>query len=68
MMAPTAAYKNVPAMSAEKAAKIVARTFYSRRRFYKPWWLVAGELASVLFRGISEQSLERKVRGKGRAR
>lgn len=66
MVAPTAAYKNMPSMSAVNAAKLVARTFYSRRRTYKPWWLVFGQLASVLFRGSWERSAARKVRGKGR--
>ncbi len=68
MIAPTAAYKNAPAMSVEIAAKIVARTFYSRCRVYKPWWLAAGELASVLFRGVWERSAARKISRKERAR
>ncbi len=64
MIAPTAAYGSMPAMAPEQAAKIIARAFYSRRRTYKPWWLLFGELVSVLFRGGWERAAARSIRRK----
>jgi short-subunit dehydrogenase len=50
MIEPTAGYKNVPAMRPEEAAKLICKAINSRRRTYAPWWLMYGQLASVLFR------------------
>jgi short-subunit dehydrogenase len=50
MIEPTAAYRNVPAMQPEHVAQIICRALISRRRSYAPWWLMAGQLASVLLR------------------
>ena len=48
MIAPTPAYRNVPAMCPVHVARLICRTMYTRRRMYKPWWLIFGQLASVM--------------------
>jgi short-subunit dehydrogenase len=50
MIEPTEAYKNMPAMQPEDVAHLICQALYSRRRTYAPWWLIVGQLASVLFR------------------
>ncbi|WP_075617933.1 SDR family NAD(P)-dependent oxidoreductase [Paenisporosarcina indica] len=50
MIEPTIAYQTVPAMSPVHVAEIVGQSLYSKREVYKPWWLVFGQLASVMFR------------------
>ena len=50
MIEPTESYKRMPAMRPEQAAGLVCRAIISRRHVYAPWWLVWGQLASVLFR------------------
>ena len=64
MIAPTAEYKNAPAMSPEHAAKIICRAIYTRRRIFKPWWLIFGQLASVIFRRPSEFFMNRWAKKK----
>lgn len=50
MIAPTKAYEKAPAMSAQHVAKIIAKTIYTQRKKFAPWWLIFGQLGSVLFR------------------
>lgn len=50
MIEPTAEYKNAPAMSPEQVAKIICRSIYTRRRIFKPWWLIYGQTASAILR------------------
>lgn len=50
MIAPTAAYDNVPALEPDAVARLVCRAIVARRRTYGPWWLMAGQIASVLMR------------------
>ncbi len=50
MIAPTKAYKNVPAMSPQQVAKIIAKTILNRASQYRPWWLIFGQIASFFFR------------------
>ncbi len=50
MIEPTTAYRNMPAMQPEHVAHLICRAILLRRRTYAPWWLMAGQLASVLFR------------------
>ncbi len=50
MIEPTEAYKKFPAMRADHAATIVCKCIISRQRKFKPWWLIFGEIGSVLFR------------------
>jgi short-subunit dehydrogenase len=54
MILPTKEYRNMPAMSPEHAAKRIMGAMVSNRRFYSPWWLFAGQVASVLFRRVHE--------------
>lgn len=55
MILPTPAYQKMPAMSAEHAAGIICKTMYTRKRTYKPWWLIGGQWSSLLFRPIWER-------------
>jgi len=50
MIAPTPAYDNMPAMSAEHVARIICKCIINRNRSYAPWWLIFGQLGSVIFR------------------
>jgi hypothetical protein len=59
MIAPTAIYAHTPAMSAERAALIIAKTMLTRQRTYKPYWLFLGEAASLFFRKIGEFFLKK---------
>ncbi|MDQ0899011.1 SDR family NAD(P)-dependent oxidoreductase [Paenibacillus sp. V4I7] len=65
MILPTAAYQNLPAMTPQHVAKIICSSIYTKRRTYKPWWLIFGQLASVLFRRCWEYSIPRMLRKKG---
>lgn len=65
MILPTAAYQKLPAMSPQHVAKIICNSIYTKRRTYKPWWLIFGQLASVLFRRCWEFSIPRMLRKKG---
>ncbi|MBY0525250.1 MAG: SDR family NAD(P)-dependent oxidoreductase [Gemmataceae bacterium] len=50
MIEPTKEYRNMPAMQPEQVAQLICRAINSRRRTYAPWWLMMGQLASVLLR------------------
>ncbi len=50
MIEPTAEYKKAPAMSPNHVASIICKTIYTKKRYFKPWWLIFGQLASVVFR------------------
>jgi short-subunit dehydrogenase len=63
MIAPTIEYQNLPAMTPEQVADLICQAINSQRRTYAPWWLMAGQLASVLFRWLGEV-----VMGRGRKR
>jgi short-subunit dehydrogenase len=52
MILPTKGYKNMPAMTPEHVAKIICRSMYTKQRRFKPWWLIFGELSSILFKKI----------------
>ena len=65
MIEPTAGYKNAPAMSPDHVAKIICRAIYTRRKIFKPWWLIFGQIGSVIFRRPTEifmNRLEKKKR------
>lgn len=64
MIAPTAEYKNAPAMSPDHVAKIICRSIYTRRKIFKPWWLIFGQIASVVFRRPSEVFMNRWAKNK----
>lgn len=50
MIEPTKAYKNMPAMQPEDVAQLICQAIISRHRTYAPWWLMLGQLVSVLLR------------------
>lgn len=54
MIAPTKAYDNMPAMKPEQVAKLIGKYIINRKSKFQPWWLIYGQLASVLFRGLFE--------------
>ena len=55
MILPTPAYQKLPAMSSDHVGKIICKSIYTKRRKYMPWWLIFGQLASIIFRGIWER-------------
>jgi len=67
MILPTASYEKLPAMSPQHVARIIGKSLYTKKTMYKPWWLIFGQLASVLFRRYIELSMQRMLR-KGRDR
>lgn len=50
MIKPTIAYQSSPAMSPVHVAEMIGHALYTKRKIYKPWWLVLGQWASVVFR------------------
>lgn len=65
MILPTTAYRSMPAMSAEHAARLIAKSLYTKRTTIRPWWLLGGELASLFGRGLWERLLPRLLRKRG---
>ncbi|REK77601.1 SDR family NAD(P)-dependent oxidoreductase [Paenibacillus paeoniae] len=62
MIEPTAAYRTAPAMSPEHVARIIAKSMYTKGRTWRPWWLFTGQAASLMFRGLWESWMPRKLR------
>lgn len=54
MIEPTAEYKNAPAMSPEHVAEIIGKSIYTRRKIFNPWWLIFGQIGSLIFRRPAE--------------
>lgn len=54
MIIPTKAYQKLPAMSPVYVGKIICKLITTQRKKYRPWWLIFGQFASILFRGIWE--------------
>lgn len=50
MIEPTKAYQNMPAMQPQQVAQLICKAMLTRRRTYAPWWLMVGQLASVIGR------------------
>jgi short-subunit dehydrogenase len=65
MIEPTQEYKHMPAMRPEHVAQLICRAINSRRRAYAPWWLLPGQLASVLFRWPWETIMSRRLKRQG---
>lgn len=61
MIQPTAAYSKMPAMTTEQVARIIGRCIYTRRRSWRPWWLMFAKLSSYLLRGLWEKAALRMV-------
>ena len=68
MIAPTALYNKLPAMSAEHAARKICKAICTRQRKMAPWWLVWGQLGSVLFRRQWEWLTVRYLKKQAHAR
>ena len=64
MILPTAAYKNMPAMRAEHVAAMIAKSMYTKQKKMMPWWLIFGQLASVLGRGVWEWAMAGRLRNR----
>ncbi|HHY27467.1 MAG TPA: SDR family NAD(P)-dependent oxidoreductase [Desulfitobacterium dehalogenans] len=54
MILPTKEYQNLPAMSPEYVGKIIGKLIYTQRQKHRPWWLLPGQFASIIFRGVWE--------------
>ena len=65
MIEPTAVYREMPAMSAEQAARLIARSIYKKQRTIRPWWLLFGQLASVIGRGLWERLIPGRLQRRG---
>jgi len=64
MILPTKAYERVPAMEPDHVARIICKSIYTKKRKYRPWWLIFGQMASIFFRGAWE-AIAPKTLGKG---
>jgi short-subunit dehydrogenase len=62
MILPTKEYQHAPAMSPEYVAEIICRLICTRRRKYKPWWLIFAQFASITFRGIWESVIPASIK------
>uniref|UniRef100_B8HZ73 Short-chain dehydrogenase/reductase SDR n=1 Tax=Cyanothece sp. (strain PCC 7425 / ATCC 29141) TaxID=395961 RepID=B8HZ73_CYAP4 len=57
MIEPTLMYRHLPAMQPQQVAQLICQAMLSRRSTYAPWWLLIGQLGSVLFRSLWEIGL-----------
>lgn len=65
MIEPTAEYRKMPAMSPQHVAKIICRSFYTRRnKNYAPWWLILGQIGSVILRRPAEFLINHSIKEK----
>ena len=55
MSAPTASLRNVPGLTPDEAADIVAKAIIERPRTIAPWWLWPAEVTTVLLRSPVER-------------
>lgn len=62
MILPTAAYQNMPAMSSQHAARLIAKSMYTKRKTIMPWWLIFGQVASIFCRGLWEWMIPGRLR------
>ena len=67
MIEPTAEYKNMPAMSPPHAARKICRAVNTGKRYYAPWWLIFGQLSSIIFRRPWENLTARFIEKKAAA-
>lgn len=49
MIAPTKIYDHVPAMSPNQVAKVITKKIYTKSHQFKPWWLIFGQWAGLIF-------------------
>ncbi len=63
MIAPTKAYDNMPAMQPEDVAKLICKAIINpHKRTYSPWWMIFGQLASVIFRWHGEVMMSKYLK------
>lgn len=55
MIIPTEAYRKMPAMSTKHVADTICKAIISKKTKYAPWWLIFGQLGSVIFRRLFEK-------------
>jgi len=55
MIAPTKAYEKMPAMKPEQVAQLIGKYIISRKSKFQPWWLIYGQIGSILFRQLFER-------------
>lgn len=65
MVKPTKEYDKIPAMRPEHVADIVCRKIVTKGRMYRPWWLIFGEINSVLFAKFWLRSMKKRMRKRG---
>jgi len=65
MIEPTTAYRDMPAMTTKHVARIICRSVYSRKKTYRPWWLIFGQFGSVIFRGVWDVSIPSILKKRG---
>jgi NAD(P)-dependent dehydrogenase (short-subunit alcohol dehydrogenase family) len=58
MVEPTESLRNVPGLSPEQAADIVARAIIKRPRTIAPWWVWPAELTTVFLRAPVERATQ----------
>ncbi|WP_214823900.1 SDR family NAD(P)-dependent oxidoreductase [Exiguobacterium algae] len=68
MIKPTLAYQHSPAMSPVHVAEIIGHALYTKRKVYKPWWLILGQWASLIFRAPLTWIVTKLVKKKERER
>ncbi len=54
MILPTAAYRDVPAMEALQAAKLIGISMYRKQRTWRPWWIWPVQFAAVFLHQLPE--------------
>jgi short-subunit dehydrogenase len=54
MIQPNLSYRNMPAMSPIHAAKVICKTMYTKKKKYKPWWIIFGQFASIFVQNFKE--------------
>ncbi|MHA6483537.1 SDR family NAD(P)-dependent oxidoreductase [Paenibacillus sp. strain BS8-2] len=64
MIEPTKQYAKMPAMNAEHAAELIAKSIYTRRMRIRPWWMPVCEWASLWGRGLWERIAPASFRAK----
>ena len=65
MIRPTVAYNHMPAMCPNHVAKIICKSLYTKRKKYRPWWLIFGQVSSILFRSFLERMMLREIGRRG---
>jgi short-subunit dehydrogenase len=62
MIAPTKEYQNIPAMQPDDVAKLICKAINSRQQTYAPWWLIWGQMASILLRSQWESIVTNRLK------